>query len=150
MFGLFGWLRRRPKREIFRFFDGTHERSADPIKVLRSIAADHEFNPESHFDLAQAGDLEAQAVTIAAARRIFALAEFSDVDGRAAGTTDGEALGILSDFAEYVATLKKSTNGPPTLLSATESAPSAASTTNAPSGSGSTLDEPRPAAPLAS
>lgn len=147
---MFGCFKRRSRREIFRFFDGTRERSVDPIKILRAISSDPEFLPEKHFELAQEGDGEAQGITIAAARRIFGLDEFTDTNGKITGTTDGEALGILSDFAEYVSTLKKSTNGPRTLPSATESAPSAASTTNAPSGSGSISSAPRPVAPLVS
>lgn len=154
MFSLLARLRARFRRnknersrDIFRYWDGTRERGADPIKILRALIGDEKFNAEVHPDLALAGDIEAMAVTMDATRKVFGLSEYSDADGRDSGLTDGETLELLNRFGEYMESLKKSTSGPLTLPAATAPSVSEASTTKPASDSGSTWEEPKPAEP---
>lgn len=157
MLGIIGRLvrfvrgrRQERNREIFRYWDGTRERGADPIKALRGMLGDERFNVETHPDLALAGDLEASEICLKTVRRVFGIEEFSEANGAEHGLTDGETLKVLFAFGEYMDTLKKNGSGQPTSRGPTVLASWEPSTTNSESDSGSISPEPRPAEPVAS
>lgn len=108
--------RQQRRRAIFRFFDGVRERRADPLVVLRALAADPRFLLDKHPALAAAGDAESQHITVAAVRSAFAVQAYSYTarDQRESGLTDEESLELLSRFAEFLEVVKKNGSPPPT------------------------------------
>lgn len=114
------WLpwRRKSKREIFEFRDGAGMlRRVDPLVVYNGLFTDEELRPEDHFamlepDAPEELQRKAQPVVARAARRLFGLASFSD--DQETGVTDGEAIGTLISFVEWMSGQKKSTNTQPT------------------------------------
>jgi broad specificity phosphatase PhoE len=144
---MFGW-KKKPNRNIYRFWDGTRERGIDPVRALREMYADKEFVPEKHYDAAVEGDLEATAVTLRMVHRVFGLQPYRETDSSEVGLTDQESLEVLFGLAEYLETLKKNGNGQQTLPDVTEPPPLGASTTRGKLDSGSTSTEPKHAEPL--
>lgn len=156
MFGLFGGLfknrvarRRDRQRAIFRYWDGTRERGADPAVVYRAFVSHPTFNWETHPVLIDTGDKEALTITLGAIREVFGVAAWSeDGHGNSSGLTDWETIDLLIQFNHYIGGLKKSTS--PTLTSPPPTVqPSSVETsnnTNALSDSGSTPGELKTAA----
>lgn len=149
MFGLFS---RKPKQEIFRYWDGCRWRGADPLLVFRQMIGHPRFDLEKHSEWLRIEDvkiqMEAVEITVDAMRSIFGLQPWNEETGR--GVTDREVLGILSDFIIYTANLKKNGSGQQTWQGATEP-PSLgvySQTTNASSDSGSTSTESTCETPL--
>lgn len=109
LFGLFGWFRRRRRereRAIFHYFDGLHERTADPLAALLAMRSDEKFDLETHGTLVDAGDLEAIEIAAGAMRRVFDLPPFEH-----GGPTNAECVSLLYDFVEFLDALKKNGNG---------------------------------------
>lgn len=145
-----------PRREIFRYSDGTRERGIDPIKALRELLSQQDFALGTDPQLAETGDQEAYGRTVGAVRRVFAVAEWSEDDtGKESGTTETECMQLLKSFADYLDEIKKNISPPQTSQPATEpnvsvSQPTApnASDTSSTSDSISTSPDPRPAEPV--
>jgi hypothetical protein len=112
------------ERRIFRFFDGSDHRLADPLELMRKlrrhpcdfdkVEAMRKDAPND--DLADESWLE----LVAAIRDVFEVKPL-DQDGR--GLTEGETYDLLNDFGEYLDTLKKNTSVNP--ISPPSSEPSA-------------------------
>lgn len=156
MFGLFGGLfknrvarRRERQRAIFRYWDGTRERGADPAVVYRALVSHPTFDWETHPVLIDTGDKDALAITLGAIREVFGVVAWAeDNDGRSTGLTDWETIDLLIQFNWYLGGLKKSTSPTPTLPPPTEPQSSAetSNSTNVSLDSGSTPGELKTAA----
>jgi hypothetical protein len=134
-------LRKRPdasaERCIFTYWDGSKERSIDPIVAIQSLKADPKLNLEDHPGLANKGDDEAFEICVAASRNTFGLKPY-DSDTKT-GTTASEAYAVFLKFGSWMAELKKNISGEPTSPVPSELPPSAhPSTTKPASACGST------------
>lgn len=94
---------------LFVYWTGKRWRAVDPIVVWRAIDQDPEFNPERHLPAIDRGDVEALGVAAAAVRRIFGIPAFE-----AGGLPERPCVDLLDQYYAYVASLKKSTETPPT------------------------------------
>jgi len=108
---------RAPKvQRIFKYFDGTRERSADPVTVIRKMAAHPKFDVDRHLADMVCGEpgLEAEAseISVQATREIFGIPAWTEDTPE--GLTEMETLGVLNDFVLYVDNLKKNGSGQPT------------------------------------
>lgn len=140
------WAWRR-RRAIFSFWDGSSQRSVDPMVVYRALQQHPRFNWSVHPVLIDTGDLDALNVTADAVRFAF------DIPGFAfGGLTEAECVTLLTQFVVYLDALKKSGSPAPILPEPTGPASSTPANpgTNEPLASGSTVSELRPAEPLAS
>lgn len=111
---MFRWLmdryrrwRRNRARFVFRFFDGTRTRSADPYMVYRFLDQHPTFKWEhiedvDHEDGSIAG--EAADITIAAARQAFGIPEF---DGVHDSLTAAEVLAVVREYGWWLDSAKK-------------------------------------------
>jgi hypothetical protein len=112
---MFGF-RKKPNRLIFAYSDGVRTRHADPIVIMRAMAAHPKLNLEVHLEqlLSDEPELQIQAseVVVAATREIFDVKPFSDRNR--AGLTELETIDLLNDFVLYTDTLKKNGSGQPT------------------------------------
>lgn len=104
---MFGWFK-KPKRKIFKFFDGAHNRLADPLKVFLYLKSHPEFKIESDPKLADLGHPGAIRRMVQAAREAFQIHELAN-----GGLTDGEVLDVLAAFIGYMEDVKKKSS--PTL-----------------------------------
>lgn len=160
MFG--SWLRKRRNKKrhkarlIFHFWDGSDERGADPLEIMRRIADHPKFLAEKHIVLAVGPpegtpDVlvnEATEICCGAARDVFDIEQFRELNGFRIGLNTDELLGLWTTFAEYIDALKKNGSGLPILPNSTDrtpSPPTSSPATNAPSDSSSTV----PAEPIA-
>ena len=107
-----GWFDfwRRPKREIFPYFDGKKKRRIDPIVAYRALKDDPKFNLELHPALVDEGDVEAIGITAAAIRSAFGVKDYA-----AGGLAEQECVVLLLDFFAWADEKKNSTSGPVTL-----------------------------------
>ena len=145
---MFGWLKRKWRnrgRAIFRFWDGTRERVADPLVIHRALMAHPEFNWETTPALIDVDDQrvasDALCVTAAGVRDAFGIPSLES-----GGLTEAECVQVLIRFNLFLDGVKKNIGSPPTSQPATGSASSETSTTKPASGCGSTSDGPKPAA----
>ncbi|QDU97532.1 hypothetical protein [Lignipirellula cremea] len=92
------WLRRRRRRRIYTFYEGTVRRRLDPLETLRLLGDDDEFRLNLHPALAALGDDEAIAICVRAARRALRLTY--------SGLTDPQTLALLDQYFEYLRRLK--------------------------------------------
>lgn len=110
--GLLG--RRKREREIFRYSDGRRIRLADPMLIVRKMAAHPTLDLETTLQQMQAVDSpelqnEATATAVTATREIFDLPAMSEDNPD--GLTELETLEVLTDFVDYLDTLKKNSSG---------------------------------------
>lgn len=103
--------RRNAARFIFEFWDGRRRRAVDPVVVWRTIHDDEELVIPADLEAADAGDIEAQAKAVRAARRAFDVTGWTEDQP---GLTEGECLQLLVDFNDFCESLKKNTNAMPT------------------------------------
>lgn len=140
------WIRWRLKksREIFWFFDGFKTRAVDPWKCRRLLFEHQTFNWESHPVLIDSGDAEAREITLSAIREVFGVRELNE---NGDGLGEDETLGVLLQFVNYMADLKKNTSQ--SLISPPATAPERLEglTTKPSLACTSTWNEPTPAAP---
>lgn len=111
---MFGFGKR--KREIFKYHDGLRTRFADPIVIMRSMSMHPKLDLEEHLKqfASEQTELrnEAAVILTEATRDIFGITPFSD--RLLKGLTELETLDVLNSFIDYLDTLKKNGNGPPT------------------------------------
>jgi hypothetical protein len=140
---------RKPKRFLFRYWDGGKWRRSDPLECQRKIFRDEEYRADVHGSLVDEGDEEATDITLRMIRRVFGIKSWSESGG---GLTQIETLMLYRNFCEYLMGLKKNISPPPTWQPATgrTSSGSEIEITSDTSVSGSTSTEPRSAAPTAS
>lgn len=145
MFAMFRRWRDDKHRRIYKFWDGSRTRRADPVDIFFRLQAHPVFNAAVHCKLCDEGDREATVITGAAVREVFGVDGYDPQTGR--GLTLGEQLGLLLDFYAYIDTQKKSINSSPTSPSNTEASTSPGSmdaTTSCSSGCGPACSEPIP------
>ncbi|HEY1601733.1 MAG TPA: hypothetical protein VGG64_19185 [Pirellulales bacterium] len=122
---IFDRFNRQPtnrQREIFRYWDGTKERGADPLVVLRALVTDSEFDIKTDPELAAQGIADATDRTLKAIRRVLSVRPWETLAcGKEVGLTDAETLELLSDFGLYLDGLKKNSSLTPTSQPATGS-----------------------------
>lgn len=143
------------QRKIYRYWNGTKEVCADPMRLSQRLMSDYpkESTLEHDYKLLQIDkpeSIEALARIAQCARNVFRLAEIDD-DGN--GVTDEEAIMILVDFSGYLDSVKKNMYVMPTLPKSTvpTSCDGEANQTTKPiSVSGSTETVPLPAVPSVS
>ena len=159
--------KRHAARLIFHFWDGTDERGADPMELLQRAAMHPTFRAEKHYEMvvkppeipenapdhereftAREWD-EAYRITCQAARDIFEIPVFRELNGIREGLTNDELIALLGTLAEYVTRVKKNGRGGPTppsnSVASPLSPPTSETTSSASSASGSTAPEPEPA-----
>lgn len=151
---MFGWWKRRRLRKgraIYRFWDGSQYRWADPVALFMDINADDEYEASVHLKLVENNDPDAIAITTAAVRRVFKVQPYNEDNG--IGLTVGEQLGLLLDFYMYLEAQQKKTQSSPTSPSNSEESTSENSndeTTTPTSDSGATSKEPTSEEPMLS
>lgn len=95
--------RRIERRDIFRYWDGTRWRYADPLTAWAQLWSDPACNLKDTLPGAMRGDLEDAAEIAALSRRVFKLDTF---DGTS-GATQLEALDVLYELLAFMGNLKK-------------------------------------------
>jgi hypothetical protein len=132
-----------PSRAIFRYWNGQRDVAADPLRLLRAVENDTEFNIEIDPALVDADDQPATLRMIACVRRAFNVKSFEE-----GGLLEAECLQLFLRLYEFLDGVKKNTVPSPTSSPPTESASSTASTdpaptpTNSSSGSSETPSAP--------
>lgn len=110
---MFRWLgsifKPRPKRAIFRFWDGESWRLADPLQSFLFLKDHHTFKIESDPQLAEKGHSEATKRLINATREVFQVKQLAQ-----GGLTDGEVLELMGQFVAYMEDVKKKSSPSPT------------------------------------
>ena len=104
---------RPDRRAVFRFFDGTSDRVADPIATMRALHRT-EANLERDPAAADDGDHDATERLVNAVRDAFRVDPYWEFNGDRGGLTDGECLALLLTFSAYTDALKKNTEPPAT------------------------------------
>lgn len=121
----FRWLQNRRDRQrgIFRFWDGSHWRAADPLAVFRALDEHPALVQDLHYR--QADDQNPQAIGIVAdaVRLAFGVKKIED-----GGLTELECRNLLIDFYAWTDALKKNIKAPP--INASHTAPPPWPTTN--------------------
>lgn len=143
------WLRGR--KQIFQFWDGQSWRYADPMVIVRGLQDHPTFNWERDPVLVSTGDLSALKVCADAVRDVFGVTPFDGSTGK--GLTEGECLGLLSEFSAYLGAVKKNGNPSPTPSGPTEPESSATATeptTSVTSDSSLTSTDKEPVSPSVS
>lgn len=120
--GRFGWLRKKPPepvaeqppaRAIFSYHDGTRQRFADPIAVMRAMLSHPTLVLDQHLKELASEDMrlqsDASAIVSQATREIFGLEPWSESNLEA--LTEMEVLDVLTDFVLFTDGLKKNGNG---------------------------------------
>ncbi len=152
---------------VFQFFDGRAIRSIDAWLTFRKLMSpqpngwvwaktpkaidppeDEDGQPIEMTPELMARHCEATEKTLTVAREVFGVQPYDHQRGN--GLTDAETLGLLVQFGNYLATVKKNGSNWPTSrpASAVRSSPTPSEPIpNADSVSGSTSDEPKPDAP---
>lgn len=106
---MFGWIRKlfgsKPKREVFRFWDGNAWRLADPLQSFLFLKDHHTFKIESDPQLADQGHVDATRRLINATREVFQVRQLAQ-----GGLTDGEVLALMGQFVAYMEDVKKKSN----------------------------------------
>lgn len=112
---------------IFRFWDGTREVAADPLRISRGLLNVPGLNLEEDIKLAtlanpmagKAAD-EAVARLVGAVQSVFGVKEFREERGKAEGLTDFECIQLLNTFGAYIGDLKKKLSPSPTSTTPTD------------------------------
>ena len=93
------------ERDIFRFHDGTKDRSADPMKIWFAMWADEEIDLEKTLARFATNELEAVKDLIAKARVWIGVSDYNEVDG--SGLTDLEFCQVWWQWLDFISALKK-------------------------------------------
>jgi hypothetical protein len=105
-----------PERLIFKYHDGSKERSADPMLVFRAMLAHPTFELEKHIDELIADDphiqSEASKLAVQATRDILGIKAWSEDNPD--GLTELDTLAVLASFVAFTEQLKKNGRGQPT------------------------------------
>jgi hypothetical protein len=117
---MFGWWRNQ-RRRIFRYWDGTRTRAADPLELQARLFAHPKYD-SSKVRILDKDDSFGQAAyadTLKAVRDTFGIKPLSDANGLS-GMTEEETWDLFTSFCEYLEALKKNTATSPTLEQPTE------------------------------
>jgi hypothetical protein len=110
------FFKTRNPRFVFKYHDGTRDRYADPVAIMRAMTSHPTLDLEQNLAEFQSEDSklrnEASLVLVESTREIFGLHPFSEEHPN--GLTELETLDILNAFIEYTETLKKNGSGQPT------------------------------------
>lgn len=109
---------RQSIRGLFRFNDGKHVRSVDPIEVILSLDAHKEFRLDLHPTQAETGNQQALAICRDAIQSAFRVVPFTSPDQP--GLSAVEMLRLLDAFQSYCMRQKKNTEPFPTSAVSTE------------------------------
>lgn len=124
-------------RQIFFYWDGKSQRTADPIVLFRGLLIHPDFNREKDFGLLESGDdvlcTEAMERISHVVRDVFGIPLFDD-----GGLTVAECLGLLTGFYAWCESQKKSGSGQQTSPQNTESPSSGMQSSRGTASSGST------------
>lgn len=106
-------------RQIFSFFDGTRERSIDPLAVMKKMR-EHSVDFGATLTLAEscpdpATAEEAWTTLIGATRDVFDIEPLTDEGGQLRGLTESETIELLDRFGVFIETVKKNGSVTPTL-----------------------------------
>jgi len=118
-------FKKKPRRDIFRYFDGKRERGIDPLVAMRRLQDDPKYIPEEHLanidsEIKDVSD-EAVTVVVCAARRAFELEAWREENGKDVGVTDTEAYMVLMEYYNWSTLVKKNSSGTLMSLDDTES-----------------------------
>lgn len=141
MLGFLARLFRRPRRNLFTFWDGRKWRSDDPLAIQLRIETHPTCRWDVHPVAAERGDVEAYKITMQAICDVFQVPMFQP--GVGAGLTHDELMRLLGQYADFIDALKKNTGPLPTWRAPSDatSEPSSNTTTSATSDSYSTSTE---------
>src|SRR5579871_138908 len=98
---------RKPKdadRQLFRFWDGERQRSADPFAALLAFDDHPEFDIAQHAPALDRGDKDAMRLAIDATRQVFQVKEWREDQP---GLTQAETLALFWQFMAYNQAVKK-------------------------------------------
>lgn len=133
-------------REIFRYWDGSRERSIDPLVAFRRLDTHSVFDWESHpilIDQRESAEemmreegWKALEITVNAVHEVFDTKPYDERDE--SGLPDAEAVGLLISFSDYLVSVKKNISGGPISPQTTAPKSSEKSTTKPESGFSST------------
>lgn len=137
------WINRQ--RAIFRYWDGSRFRNADPWALYRALQLHNRFTWE-HLKLVEIEDAEAIEITLEAVRDVFGVQAFDGETRR--GLTESETIALIESFEDYVAIVKKKVSHSPTWPESTEPDPSDESITKPASDFTSTFREPNCGEPI--
>ena len=99
---LFNLFRRKPKRAIFRYYDGRRWRVADALRAYRLLSEHPVYRMAEDPQLIDAGSVKALARLIGAHREVFHIPPFE-----AEGLTDDEVAKLAADFVNFLVSVKK-------------------------------------------
>ncbi len=95
------------ERGIFRYWDGTSERGADPIRLLRELQSFPGFDIEGD-PTAAMHDPAALSRCLEAIRGVFGVTPWTELpEGEQLGLTEPETLALLDQFGGFIDSLKK-------------------------------------------
>lgn len=132
------------ERLIYRFWDGSRTRHADPLEVQARLLAFPNLDLQTDLKLVATDTPESAAALdriVAAVRHAFQIPEFNDDAGDPVGLTKAECWGLFQDFGRYFETLKKKLSGSRTSSNATATSEANGSATNNGAGSSGTKTE---------
>lgn len=121
-------FKRRRKRELFKYWDGSKTRYADPIKIDHGFLSHPTYRNDVHPQTIQAATLspedkeiqtlgvEAWGIMVNAILEVFDVKEWKE---NQPGLTQNECMELFNQYGEYVATLKKNIESTPTLQPST-------------------------------
>lgn len=134
-------LFRRPRRNLFMFWDGRKWRSDDPLAIQLRIETHPTCRWDVHPVAAERGDVEAYKITMQAICDVFKVPMYQPEVG--AGLTHNELMALLAQYADYIDALKKNIGPLPTWRAPSDatSEQSSGTTTSDSSGSASTPPE---------
>lgn len=145
MFGFIKRWRMNRGRAIFRFWDGSMDRAADPMVIYRALVEHPEFDWEKTPELIEIDDAriasDATRIEAAAVRQAFGVPSLAE-----GGLTEAECVQLLTQFTLWLGQKKSSSSPSPTLPAATEPKSSDPSTTKPGLASTSTCSDLKPAA----
>ena len=115
------WQRWRLRgRLLFRYYDGTRTRWADPLRTQRELVGHPKLNVEEMAPFVDAGKEPEVTIFCQAVCDVFGVTRW---DGRR-GMTDAELMNLFNRFGGYIEALKKNTSPPPTSTPTSDQRPS--------------------------
>ena len=110
-------FRRKPKRQIFKYWDGYNTVFGDPLAIQNTLDFHPVYRADKH-PMAAEQSKEAWNICVSAYREAFNLRPFDCTTGD--GLTDWEVCDLTVKFNLYLAALKKNTVGTQTSMQFTD------------------------------